>query len=390
MTRVTITVTMRAISTHTTYKIPFYDLQKQHQDIAPALQAAFARVLNAGWFILGKELESFEKEFAEYIRSKHCIGVGNGLDALVLILKALNIGPGDEVIVPTHTFIATWLAVTQVGATPVPVLTDQHHTIDPVLVAQAITSRTKALIAVHLYGQVADMDAIHKAIENRPIFIIEDAAQAHGAIYKNIKAGNLSIAAGFSFYPGKNLGALGDGGGITTNDDALATKIRMLRNYGSKEKYEHEMVGVNSRLDELQAALLRVKLPLLDQWNSRRRKIAELYKDELVHCKNIQLPHEATCGTHVWHQFVIQTELRDALKTHLSEHGIHTLIHYPLANHLQGAYHNHYSEDTYISYQQLTSKILSLPIDPTLTDDQIHYVCDAIKGFFNEINKQPK
>ncbi len=390
MTRVTIIVTMRAIPPHTPCKIPFYDLQGQHWEIASALQDVFLRVLHSGWFILGKELEAFENEFAKYIGTKHCIGVGNGLDALVLTLKALNIGPGDEVIVPTHTFIATWLAISHVGATPVPVLTDEFFTINPAFISQAITPRTKAIMPVHLYGHPADMDQISQAIGQREIYVIEDAAQAHGATYKGKKTGNFGVAAGFSFYPGKNLGALGDGGGVTTNDDTLANKIRMLRNYGAKEKYNHEITGVNSRLDELQAAFLRVKLPLLDQWNARRREIAELYKRELSECEGIQLPIEASWGTHVWHQFVIQSSSRDILQTHLAEHGIDTLIHYPIANHLQGAYVGRNSENIYSYYQQLTSMILSLPMGPTLTDDQINYVCAVIKGFFSEINKHPK
>lgn len=381
--RVITTVTTSTISKHSIVKIPFSNLQLQHQEIADELQCAFARVLHSGWFILGNELSVFEQEFAEYIGTKHCIGVGNGLDALVLILKALDIGPGDEVIVPTHTFIATWLAVTQVGATPVPVLTDAFHTIDPSLIPHAITSRTKAILPVHLYGHPADMNEIENAISNHDIYIIEDAAQAHGALYKGKKAGNLSIAAGFSFYPGKNLGALGDGGSITTNNDALADKIRMLRNYGSKEKYRHEIIGVNSRLDELQATLLRVKLPLLDHWNARRKEIAALYINELNRCKNIKLPETADWASHVWHQFVIRSQTRDALKAYLDNHGIQTLIHYPIANHKQGAYshRNNENNDIDIAYENLTSEILSLPMCPTLSDEQIRYVCDTIMAF---------
>jgi len=372
---------MRAISKRSICNIPFNNLQLQHQPIAAELQAAFARVLQSGWFIMGKELEAFEREYADFIGVKHCIGVGNGLDALVLILKALNIGPGDEVIVPAHTFIATWLAVTQVGAIPIPVLTDEFHAINPDLISQAITPKTKAIIPVHLYGHPADMDSISDAIVGRNIHIIEDAAQAHGATYKGKKAGSLGIAAGFSFYPGKNLGALGDAGGITTNDDALASKIRMLRNYGSNEKYHHEIVGTNSRLDELQAALMRVKLPLLKQWNARRVEIATLYINELSDCEHIQLPVIADWATHVWHQFVIKSKNRDALRAHLTQHGVHTLIHYPIANHLQGAYAGQYDENNYIDYQNLTAEILSLPICPTLSDEEILYVCDAIRSY---------
>lgn len=367
----------------TPYKIPFYNLQKNHEALAPALKSTFSRVLDAGWFILGKELAAFEAEFAEYIGTKYCIGVGNGLDALVLILNALDIGPGDEVIVPTHTFIATWLAVSQVGATPVPVLTDAYHVIDPQQISHAITPRTKAIIAVHLYGQTANIDAINEVINNRSIWLIEDAAQAHGATYKNKKAGNLGIAAGFSFYPGKNLGALGDGGGVTTNNDELADKIRALRNYGSKEKYEHAIMGVNSRLDEMQAALLRIKLPFLEQWNNRRREIAGLYRHALSQCEQLTLPISADWGQHVWHQFVIQTHQRDELRKHLTSHHIDSLIHYPVANHLQGAYVQTLGKNDYLAYQKLSANILSLPMDPMLTNDEIQYICNVIQDFYS-------
>lgn len=374
---------MRATLRHSTRNIPFSNLQLQHQTIAADLELAFARVLQSGWFILGKEVEAFEKEYANYIGTQECIGVSNGLDALVLILKALKIGPGDEVIVPAHTFIATWLAVTQVGAKPIPVLTNQFYVLNPDLITAAITPHTKAVIAVHLYGHAVDMDGIKKAINHRNIHIIEDAAQAHGALYKNKKAGNLGIAAGFSFYPGKNLGALGDAGGITTNDTALAKELRLLRNYGSSEKYQHEIAGSNARLDELQAALLRIKLPLLDQWNEKRRELATLYLNELRDCKTIQLPIVADWAAPVWHQFVIQCEHRDALQQHLASHGIQTLIHYPIANHLQGAYSGQYDEKKYLDYTHLTKKIISLPICPTLGNDDIKYICDAIYAFKN-------
>ncbi|VVC76479.1 dTDP-3-amino-3,6-dideoxy-alpha-D-galactopyranose transaminase [Aquicella siphonis] len=372
---------MKATSRPLTQTIPFNDLQLQHQIITNELESAFATVLRSGWFILGKELKKFENEFANYCGTKHCIGVGNGLDALVLILKALDIGPGDEVIVPAHTFIATWLAVTHVGARPVPVLTGKFHTIDPTMIESAITTKTKAIIAVHLYGHTADMNAITASLKNRNIHIIEDAAQAHGAAYKEKRAGNLGIAAGFSFYPGKNLGALGDAGGITTNDDGLAKHIRELRNYGSSTKYQHNMLGVNSRLDEIQAALLCVKLKYLDKWNQRKNEIASLYLDSLKNCKTVRLPIKAEWSTHAWHQFVIECDQRDALQAYLSEKGIQTLIHYPKANHLQNAYYAQYDESAYISYQKLTERILSLPICPTLTNEAIEYVCTAIKNF---------
>lgn len=372
---------MTASSTLTQPSILFSNLALQHQQIADEMSAAFARVLKSGWFILGQELTAFEKSFAKYVDAKHAIGVADGLDALVLILKALDIGPGDEVIVPAHTFIATWLAVSQVGAKPIPVLTDRYFNLDANQLEKAITKNTKAIMPVHLYGHPADIDAIQAVIGDRQIPIIEDAAQAHGAFYKTKKAGNLGIAAGFSFYPGKNLGALGDAGGITTNDDELAERIRALRNYGSKEKYNHETVGVNSRLDELQATFLHVKLNHLDKWNNRRQDIATLYLEELADCELITLPQVADWATPVWHQFVIQCDERDKLQQHLKNQGIQTLIHYPIANHLQGAYQGQYDANALTDYATLTTRILSLPICPTLTDDEVKYVCDAIRHF---------
>lgn len=382
MMRVITIVTMTASSKLTLRNIPFCNLTLQHQAIAAELHAAYHRVMNSGWFILGKECQAFEQEYADYIGSKHAIGVGNGLEALVLILKALKIGPGDEVIVPTHTFIATWLAVSQVGATPVPVLTDDYHGLDANLVAKVISYKTKALIAVHLYGHPSDMDSLQNAMGDKKIWLIEDAAQAHGAYYKTKKAGNLGIAAGFSFYPGKNLGALGDAGGITTNDDGLAEEIRMLRNYGSKEKYNHEIMGVNSRLDEIQAAFLRAKLPFLDEWNERKNEIAHLYLEALKNCERLELPKVASWAKPVWHQFVIKCDERDALQVHLKNHGVQTLIHYPIANHLQGSYANQYDDMIYSSYKTLTNTVLSLPICHTMTNDDVDYVCDTIKTFF--------
>lgn len=358
----------------------FYDLKAQHGEIAEALQAAFSRVLASGHYILGPELEAFETEFARYISVRHCIGVGNGLDAITLILKALGIGKGDEVIVPDHTFIATWLAVSQAGAMPVPVGTDGHYTMASQRVAKAITPKTKAIIPVHLYGHPADMDAI-AAIAGNKIHIIEDAAQAHGALYKGRKCGSLGIAAAFSFYPAKNLGALGDGGAITTNDETLAQEIRKLRNYGSTKKYEHLLKGVNSRLDELQAAFLRVKLPCLDRWNTKRAAIASLYLKELHGCRHITLPAVAPWAQPVWHQFVIRSPRRDRLQSHLASSGIQTMIHYPIANHLQGAYRKQFGEGSYAHYQKLTAEILSLPMYPTLEEAQARYICDALKAF---------
>lgn len=366
-----------SIATYTR-KIAFSDLKKLHAEIKSELADAYARVFDSNWFILGKELELFEAEFAKYVGAKHCIGVGNGLDALVLILQALDIGAGDEVIVPTHTYVATWLAVSKTGAKLVPVEVDDYFNLDANHLETAITSKTKAVLAVHLYGQTANIDAINAIIANKNIKLIEDAAQAHGATFKSKNAGNLGIAAGFSFYPGKNLGALGDGGAITTNNDVLAHKIKLLRNYGSKIKYHHEEMGINSRLDELQAAFLRVKLPHLEQWNKIKQSLAQQYIHELQHT-DIILPKVQHDCTHVWHQFVIRVKNRDKIKQYLQQQGIDTLIHYPIPNHLQSAYKATMENYSFPAYEQLTSEILSLPICPTLTTEDISYVCMHLK-----------
>jgi dTDP-4-amino-4,6-dideoxygalactose transaminase len=362
-------------------KVPFFDLTPQHQEIAGALQKDFTRVLDSGWYILGAELEKFEAAFARYIGVKHCIGVGNGLDALALSLKGLGIGEGDEVIVSAHTAIATWLAITYAGATPIPVLPDRYFQLDTTKLTAVMTTKTKAIMPVHLYGHPADIDAIKAVIGNKPIAIIEDVAQAHGALYKGKKTGSLGTAAGFSFYPTKNLGALGDGGAVTTNDGALAARLRKLRNYGSMQKYIHEIQGTNSRLDELQAALLATKLPHLDRWNDARKAIAQTYMEQLKDCAHIILPQVADWAGPVWHQFVIRSLKRDALQAHLKAHGIDTLIHYPLANHLQGAYLGQYNESAYAAYAQLTNEVLSLPLYPGLPQAQQMYVCETIQKF---------
>jgi dTDP-3-amino-3,4,6-trideoxy-alpha-D-glucose transaminase len=360
-------------------KVPFFDLTVQHREIEAELKRDFERVRDSGWYILGPELESFEQDYARYMGSKHAVGVGNGLDALSLSLKGLGIGAGDEVLVSAHTAIATWLAVSQTGAKPVPVMPGEHYVLDPRLLRRAVTPKTKAIIAVHLYGHPCDMDAIASAAPSLPV--IEDCAQSQGAEYKGRKTGSLGVAAGFSFYPTKNLGALGDGGAITTNDDALAAKLRKLRNYGSVQKYVHDVQGTNSRLDELQAALLKSKLPHLDRWNARRREIAALYQRELAACKGVELPQVAAFATPVWHQFVIRTSKRDALQAHLKDAGVETLIHYPIANHLQGAYRGQYDAKAYQPYEQMTAEILSLPIYPALEDDKVHYVCETVRRF---------
>lgn len=364
--------------------IPFLDLCSLHTPLRAELDAAYRRVVDSGWFITGPELEAFEHEFATYSKVKYCIGVANGLDALHLILRAYEIGPGDEVVVPSNTFIATWLAVTQVGAKPVPVEPDTAtYNINPTRIEEKITPRTKAIIAVHLYGQMADMSTLQKIADAHGLRLIEDAAQAHGAAAYGHTAGGAGDAAGFSFYPGKNLGALGDGGAVTTNDAALTNKLLQLRNYGSTVKYHHEMAGYNSRLDELQAAFLRVKLKYLEQWNMQRRAQAETYIQALAGHPDLTLPLVPEWVIPVWHLFVIRTAQRDALQKWLLEDGIHTLVHYPIAPHLQGAYQNAgiaRAGELPIS-ETLHKEVLSLPIGAHLTIEQQRQVIDRITAW---------
>ncbi|WKU19957.1 DegT/DnrJ/EryC1/StrS family aminotransferase [Advenella alkanexedens] len=360
--------------------VPFLDLGQINQSIRPQLDDAYRRVMDSGWYIMGPELEGFEREFAAYSDSKHCIGVGNGLEALHLLLRAYDIGPGDEVIVPGNTFIATWLAVSQCGATPVSVEPDARtHNIDPSLIEAAITPRTRAIMPVHLYGQPADMDPINEIAAKYNLIVIEDAAQAQGARYKGRRVGSLAHAAGTSFYPGKNLGALGDGGAVLTNDDTIANKIRLLRNYGSSIKYSHDFAGYNSRLDELQAAFLREKLKVLDEWNCLRREVAAKYF-MLLKESHIELPFIPDYAEPVWHLFVIRSKERDALKDHLEREGILTVVHYPIPPHLQACY----SDRNYSSFfvtERLAAEVLSLPMSPCLREEEIQYVVDRVKGF---------
>lgn len=346
-------------------KVPFLDLEPAHLEIRRELDAAFQRVLSSSCFILGKELEAFEKEFAAYCGAKHCIGVGNGLDALTLILRTMDIGPEDEVIVPAGTFIATWLAVSQAGAVPVPVDQDERtFNIDVSLIEGAVTEKTRAIMPVHLYGKPADMDPIIQIADKYGLKVIEDAAQAHGASYRGKRAGALGDAAGFSFYPGKNLGALGDAGAVVTGDDRIAENVRLLRNYGSKVKYQHEEKGVNSRLDELQAAFLRVKLAKLDEWNERRRKLARMYRDQLSDMPDVALPPFDDGGESSWHLLVIRHPRRDEVRKRLEKKGIGTLIHYPVPPHLSEAYSGKSQEGDFPVAKRLAGEVLSLPMDP--------------------------
>jgi dTDP-4-amino-4,6-dideoxygalactose transaminase len=337
--------------------------------------------MDSSWFVMGPELESFESEFANFCDVKHCIGVGNGLEAIHLLLKAYDIGPGDEVIVPSNTFIATWLAVTQCGAVPVPVEPSEiTYNIDPELISAAITSKTKAIIPVHLYGQPAEMDLINSIANQHGLIVIEDAAQAQGAHYKNRRVGSLGHAAATSFYPGKNFGALGDGGAVLTNNDQIAEKVRKLRNYGSTIKYEHELSGYNSRLDELQAAFLRVKLAVLDEWNASRKEIALQYTKALAGA-DIVLPHTPEFIGPVWHLYVIRSKRRDELKSYLEDRGIATVIHYPIPPHRQACYSNFENTNLLIA-DRLAGEVLSLPISPMMKSEEIQYIADQIL-FFN-------
>lgn len=362
-------------------KVPFLSLKETYLELKPELDLAYARVMESGHFILGPEVEAFEREFAEYCGAKHCLGISNGLDALVLVLKAWGIGPGDEVIVPSNTFIATWLAVSQVGARPVPVdPVTATQNIDPSKVTQAITSKTKAIVPVHLYGAPAAMDELNSIAKARGMLVLEDAAQAQGAKYKGRFAGNLGTAAGFSFYPGKNLGAFGDGGAITTSDTSLFEKLKMLRNYGSKVKYQHDEKGYNNRLDEIQAAFLRVKLRALNQWNERRSKIAKRYLKELQELP-LRLPNYPEGVESSWHLFVVHTPKRDELQKYLASNDVGTLIHYPLPPLEQKAYAE--LRDVYHSDFRDHTGLLSLPIGPHMSDEDVTQVCSKIKDFFS-------
>jgi dTDP-4-amino-4,6-dideoxygalactose transaminase len=357
-------------------KVPFLDFQAPYLELKAELDAAYQRVMESGWYILGKEVEAFEAEFAVYCETKYCIGVGNGLEALHLILRAMEIGVGDEVIVPANTYIASWLAVSQVGATLVPVEPDEKtYNINPSLIENAITDRTKAIMAVHLYGQPADIDPINEIAARHNLKVIEDAAQGHGARYKNRRVGSLGDAAGFSFYPTKNLGAIGDAGAVTTNNAELADKIRLLRNYGSRVKYENEIQGYNSRLDELQAAFLRVKLAKLDEWNARRVKVAEQYLHNLSKNPHLMLPFVPDWAEPVWHLFVVRHPNRYNLEQHLQKNGIATLIHYPIPPHLSDAYAGEgWHLDSFPLSERLSKEILSLPIGSHLNEKQIEAV----------------
>jgi dTDP-4-amino-4,6-dideoxygalactose transaminase len=362
-------------------QIPFLDIGAAYRELKDDIDAAVARVLASGWYILGGEVRSFERAFAAYCGAGECVGVSNGLDALHLVLKAWDIGAGDEVIVPSNTFIATWLAVTYAGATPVPV--EPHPgtmNIDPSRIEAAVTSRTKAIIPVHLYGQPAEMGPIMEIARRRGLRVLEDAAQAHGATYDGRPAGSLGDAAAFSFYPGKNLGALGDAGAVVTSDTKLAARVRTLSNYGSSAKYEHDEKGFNARLDEMQAAILSAKLPHLEEWNARRRAIAKLYVESLDPSK-VTLPEVAAGADPVWHLFVVRSKRRDALRSALTDAGISTLIHYPTAPFDQKAYADFASRrGEWPLAAQFAAEVLSLPIGPHLPAEAAARVIEVVNG----------
>ena len=358
-------------------KVPFLDLRVLNSEIQEQLDRALLRVAGSGYYIFGPEVETFEASFAAYTGAAHVLGVANGLDALVLGLRAMGVGPGDEVIVPANTYIATWLAVSQCGAMPVPIEPlEATYNMDPDAIEAAITDRTRVILPVHLYGQPADMDAIEAVAQRHGLHVLEDAAQAHGARYKGRSVGARGTAT-WSFYPGKNLGALGDGGALSTQDDAIARRVSLLRNYGSSEKYIHEILGVNSRLDPMQAAVLDVKLGVLEDWNARRRAIAARYSAAFERI-GLCVPQVPGWAEPVWHLYVLRHPARDDLCTRLAAAGVGTLIHYPVAPHMQKAYAGLYNADAFAVSRRLATEVLSLPMSPAQSEIQTDYVIEQV------------
>lgn len=359
--------------------ISFLDLKLPYEELKREIDEVVVRVLNSGWYIGGVELELFEAEYANYCKAKYAVGVANGLDALHLALLAMGVGPGDEVIVPSNTYIATWLAVSQCGANPIPVEPDERtYNIDPSRIEAAITSKTKVILPVHLYGQPADLDPILAIAKKYGLYVLEDGAQAHGARYKELPIGAHGDAVAWSFYPGKNLGALGDGGAVTTNNEEIAKKIGILRNYGSSQKYVNEVRGFNSRLDPLQAAILRVKLNYLDQWNDRRKNIAHKYLTEIKN-KELIIPFVPEWADPAWHLFVVRHQRRDNFQNYLSKSGISTLIHYPIPPHLQKAYVDfNKRQGSFPLAELMANELLSLPIGPHLNSIEAKYIIKKV------------
>lgn len=361
--------------------VPFVDLTAGHAELGNALELAVSRVLASGRFLLGAELEQFEREFADYCGTRHCVGVGSGLSAIELSLLAAGIGPGDEVIVPAYTWIATWLAVSRTGARPVCVdVEEATYNLDPLLVPDAITARTAAIVPVHLRGEPADMDSIAGIATKHGLLVVEDAAQAHGARHRGRRVGGLGAAGAFSFYPAKNLGTLGDGGAVTTDDDEIAAKVRLLRNYGMKDRYEIEAAGVNSRLAEIQAAVLRAKLPRLDAWNKARAGLADRYREGLDGA--VDLPHTAPWADPVWHLFVANLDDRAGAATMLRDNGVQTLVHYPLLPHLSPPYSDlGWGRGSFPVAERLADSTLSLPMYPQLDPSR----CDEVAGLLGRL-----
>ncbi|MET0333480.1 MAG: DegT/DnrJ/EryC1/StrS family aminotransferase [Rhizobacter sp.] len=368
--------------------VPFLDLKAIQMTQRDELRAAFDRVLDSGWYVLGQEVTKFESEYAAWCGASECVGVANGLDALVLALRAMDVNPGDEVIVPSNTYIATWLAVSHIGAVPVPVEPDPlTFNLDPARIEAAITPRTKVILPVHLYGQAAEMEPIIAIARMHGLRVLEDGAQAHGARYRGQRVGAHGDAVAWSFYPGKNLGALGDGGAVTTSDPAIADRLRVMRNYGSRVKYHNEIIGYNSRLDELQAALLRTKLPVLQAQNERRAAIAQRYLQGLAGL-DLVLPFVPPGHAPVWHLFVVRHPQRDALAQGLAALGVHTMIHYPVAPHLQPAYASlGLAAGSLPISEAMHTQVLSLPIGPTQTDAQTEQVIAAVHEVSAQLHK---
>lgn len=362
-------------------KIPFYDLKAVNSRYREELLGSLTEVFDSGYLILGQQVEAFEEEFATYCGTKYAVGVGNGLDAIYFILSALDIGVGDEVIVPSNTYIATWLAISRTGATIVPVEPNPiTYCLDPTLIEERITPNTRAILPVHLYGKVADMTAINVIAAKYGLFVIEDAAQAHGGGTGNKRVGNLGTASAFSFYPSKNLGALGDGGAVTTNDEDIARKVRLHRNYGSEKKYYNKVLGWNSRLDEMQAGVLRIKLRKLDDENQERISIANVYASQLSSALPEGLPATFDGIEHVWHLFVIQNSRRDRLREELMKRGVETMIHYPVAPHMQMCYRDlGFAEGAFPISEQIHRDILSLPLWPGMSEKQLEKVIESVR-----------
>jgi len=361
-------------------KVPILELKPAYEELAPELDAAYRRVMSSGHYLLGPELEAFEAEYARSVGAAHCIGVANGLEALQMVLMALGVRPGDEVIVPSNGYIATWLAATHAGATPVGSEPDEStHNLDPRRLGQTVTPRTVAVLPIHLYGQTADMAAIREFAASRGLFVLEDAAQSHGARCHGHAAGSLGGAAGVSFYPSKNLGAFADAGAITTSDAGLAERLRCLRNYGSRERYKNEVIGLNSRLDELQAAFLRVRLAHLPEWNTRRARLAARYLEALRGVGDLVLPAVPDWAEPVWHLFVIRTRRREELRLHLADRGIGTQVHYPIPPHLSAAYSAAGGKrGDFPIAERLSDEVLSLPMSPFLSAADQDFIVKAV------------